>query len=116
MKLITSIAPRRSGVVLAQGLDASVVWEFRPDSGGELSCDVTDAADVAALLATGNFYPANVADYDEAMALQSAAGGGDADDDDIEDDDDAVIETAMPLEAMTPVAPARRRTARKSAA
>lgn len=105
MKLNTSIQPRRDGVVIARGDDGRA-WEFKPGEDGELSCDVTDEATAAKLLATGSFYPASDTDLDAAlqMALQAQ---GDAQDDDEDDDEDADL-AALPVEAQTTVRPARK--------
>ena len=112
MKLNTSIAPRRTGVVLAS--HAGVTYEFRPGADGELECDVADQAAVAALLATGNFYPASEEDFEAAMALARRAGG--ADDDDEDNDEDGVPNlNAAPVEAATPVRPARKRAGPRKA-
>lgn len=114
MKLNTSIQPRRTGTVLARVAD--VVIQFAPGEDGELSAEVADPLAVAELLDTGNFYPANEADYDAALLLARNAAGqasGDgageddldaADDGDGDGGDDAPNLMAMPLEANTPPA------------
>lgn len=123
MKLNTSILPRRSGTVLARV--AGMVVEFVAGEDGELSADVADPLAVVELLNTGNFYPANAADYDAALLLardaaSSAADGDDDDDGDGDDDSDGEGDeaslTALPLEANTPPAhaPGKGKRARKA--
>ena len=107
MKLITSIQPRRNGVVIARGDDGRA-WEFKPGEDGELSCDVTDEATVARLLATGSFYPASETDLDAALQMALQAQGGDVDEDDDEDEGEGSDLEALPVEAQTPVRPARK--------
>ena len=108
MKLITSVQARLDGSVIAECDGQSYV--FLPNTDGELECDVTDDADVAALLATSNFHPASEADFDEALALTATASGDDADDE--SDDDDLDSPMALPLEANTPAQPLRKRAAK----
>lgn len=104
MKLITTIAPRRDGVVRATGPDGTA-WVFERDADGDLSCDVTDDAAVAALLMTENFHPANPDDFDAALRLaEEARGPSEAPDED--EDDDEVVD-ALPVEANTPPVPVR---------
>lgn len=102
MKLQTSIKPRRDGTVKVTGQDRQT-YVFVADSDGELSCDVTDTATVARLLAGGEFWPANTEDHDAAMALTVA---GDDEDDEPADGDDLADDVgdinALPLEANTP--------------
>lgn len=117
MKLNTSIQPRRSGTVLARA--AGVVIKFAPGEDGELSADVADPVAVTELLNSGNFYPANEADYDAALALARQAAGDDQGDDLGDDGDDDEGEsnlTALPLEANTPPAraPGKGKRARKA--
>jgi len=112
MKLNTSIQPRRSGTVLARV--AGVVIEFVAGDDGELSADVVDPLAVVELLDTGNFYPANEADYDAALLLarnaaaQASGDGAGEDDLDAADDgdggDDVPNLMALPVEANTPPA------------
>ena len=126
MKLNTSIQPRRSGTVLARV--AGAVIEFTPGEDGELSADVVDPLAVVELLDTGNFYPANEADYDAALLLARNAAGqalGDgageddldaADDGDGDGGDDVPNLMALPVEANTPPAhaPGKGKRARKA--
>jgi hypothetical protein len=58
---------------------------------------VADEATVAALLATGHFWPADADDAEQALALVKQA---QADDEDDEDEDEP--EDALPVEANTP--------------
>lgn len=65
MKLQTTIPPRADGTVIAR-IDSSTSYQF---AGKPLVCEVGDAAHVAFLLRTGNFIPAEGADFDEAVDL-----------------------------------------------
>ena len=68
MKLSTLIQPRRDGTVRATG-PSGAVYEFRLTDEGDLQADVPNADDVAALLATEHFCPADEADFEQALAL-----------------------------------------------
>jgi hypothetical protein len=81
---------------------------FAADDEGLLSADVADEATVAALLATGHFWPADADDAEQALALVKQAQGDDEDDEDDEDEP----EGGLPVEANTP--PKRRGRARKA--
>ena len=106
MKLQTSIKPRRDGTVTVLGQDRQTyVFAAGPD--GELTADVADEATVAHLLATGNFWPADEADQEQALELVKQAQGDDED----EDDEDEP-EGGLPVEANTP--PKRRGRPRKA--
>lgn len=107
MKLQTNIPPRRDGTVTVLGQDRQT-YVFAADDEGLLSADVADEATVAALLATGHFWPADADDAEQALALVKQAQG----DDDDEDDDDDEPEDALPVEANT--APKRRGRPRKA--
>ena len=115
MILNTSISPRRDGTVVARGR-AGNEYVFRADQDGLLACEVGDQADAVALLETGMFYPADEADFQAALALTEGHLGDDSVDDDGDDGDegdgDDGNDTALPLEANTPPAPARARKAR----
>jgi hypothetical protein len=67
MKLETVIPPRKDGTVNADFGD--VRYTFRADASGVLSCEVNDDAHIAALISTGNFYPASRADFDAAAKI-----------------------------------------------
>lgn len=109
MKLQTSIKPRRDGTVTVLGQDRQTyVFAAGPD--GELTADVADEATVAHLLATGNFWPADEADQEQALELVKQAQKADEADED--DDEDEADDNALPVEAETPPAP-RRGRARK---
>lgn len=111
MKLQTSIKPRRDGTVTVLGKDRQTyVFVAGPD--GELTADVADEATVAHLLATGNFWPADEADQEQALELVKQAQKTDEDEGDEEDEDDEPVD-ALPVEAETPPAP-RRGRARKA--
>lgn len=103
MKLQTSIKPRRDGTVTVLGKDRQI-HVFVADDEGLLSADVADEATVAALLATGNFWPADESDAEQALALVKQAQADDEDEDEPED--------ALPVEANT--APKRRGRPRKA--
>lgn len=110
MKLQTSIKPRRDGTVTVLGQDRQTyVFAAGPD--GELTADVADEATVAHLLATGNFWPADEADQEQALLLVKQA--QQADEADEADDEDEADDNALPVEAETPPAP-RRGRARKA--
>lgn len=112
MRLNTSIQARRSGTVIATGVSGAR-YEFKPGADGELECDVGDLADVAALLATHNFYPADEGDFKAALALTHPQGQDQSGD---VDEDDARALTAPPVEANTPKQPARKRATKKGGA
>lgn len=103
MKLHTSIPPRRDGTVKVTGQDRQT-YVFEADADGELSCDVTDEATLAAMLGTDNFYPADPADAEAAADL--VVGQDEEADDEPEEGDD---ESALPVEAETPPSPKRAR-------
>lgn len=75
MKLETSIKPRKDGVVIAN-LPDKAKYEFKPGTDGMLECDVENDAHVAWLIGTGNFYPAESADFGEAADLVKDEGKG----------------------------------------
>ena len=95
MKLQTAIPARRDGTVIVQGLDGQR-YVFTKDQDNELSCDVTDDATVAHLLAGKNFWPADERDAEAALKMLDAA---DDSDDGSDDDDDDV--DGLPQEANT---------------
>lgn len=101
MILQTAIPARRDGTLTVHGLDKNI-YKFTPDADGVLTGDVSDEATVAHLLATGNFYPSNPEDYDAALQL---AGGKDTEDEKDEDDESESPETALPVEANSPLKP-----------
>lgn len=107
MKLQTNIPPRRDGTVTVLGQDRQT-YVFAADDEGLLSADVADEATVAALLATGHFWPADADDAEQALALVKQAQGDDEDDEDDEDEP----EGGLPVEANT--APKRRGRPRKA--
>ena len=78
MKLKTDIKLRRDGTVKAD-VPGGAKYEFRPDESGAAVCDVADDADIAYLLDTGYFYPADEVDIDASLAVVN--GDGDIDDD-----------------------------------
>lgn len=102
MKLQTAIKPRRDGTVRAIG-PGGKAFVFEADATGELSCDVTDEATASLLLSTGNFWPADQADLETALAM--VQGQSDDQDDDSDPDDEDEDLSALPLEAETPPAP-----------
>lgn len=113
MKLQTSIPARRDGTVRHTGQDRQT-YVFAPGSDGELTCDVIDEEEVAKLLATGMFWPANPDDFDSALRLTKPASnvdtggvGDDGDEEENEDDGDSLA--VLPVEANTPPSPARKK-------
>lgn len=100
MKLHTSIQPRGDGTVIVEGFGKPL--EFIPDAEGFLVCEVPNQA-AATLLATGDFCPADPADYDQAVVLSTASqasageGGGES-----PEDEEPSDPNALPLEANTP--------------
>ena len=100
MKLQTAIPARRDGTVIVQGLDGQR-YVFTKDQDNELSCDVTDDATVAHLLAGKNFWPADERDAEAALKLLDAADDSDGDAD-FDDDDDGADADGLPQEANTP--------------
>lgn len=113
MQLITTIPPRRDGVVFATSPDGRKKFAFKPDDAGQLACDVDDEATVAHLLGSENFYPLHDVDFAAALALTNpgsagvaSADGGAAgsDADEAEEADEAADEGSpdgAPLEAGT---------------
>lgn len=102
MKLVTSIPPRRDGVVVLT-TEAGARIVFGPDANGELVADVEDEDLVAKLLRRGGFEPFDEADFDRATALLDAAEGGAADlDEDGGGEDAAADPDAPPVESNTP--------------
>lgn len=91
MKLQTSIKPRRDGVVNLVSASGTR-YVFAPDAQGDLCAEIEDAADLVHLMTLGDFFPADVADNEAAMALLKSAAApdpdGDDDDDQDQDDDD----------------------------
>lgn len=118
MKLQTSIKPRRDGTVKVIGQDRQT-YVFVADEDGLLSGEVPDAATVAELIKSENFWPLSDEDNERALAMvgggQSgvpAAGGqtGEPDDDESDTDGDEADGpgmNALPVEANTP--PVRRK-------
>jgi hypothetical protein len=104
MKLNTSIAPRRDGTVKASG-PSGQTYVFTLDEDGELACDVADEMDLAALLETDNFYPADPADAERAADLVAAE-----DDEPAESEDEDM--GGLPIEAETPPVAKRTRKAK----
>ena len=98
MKLQTTIPARRDGTVIVQGLYGQR-YVFTKDQDSELSCDVTDDATVAHLLAGKSFWPADERDAEAALKLLDAADDSD-DDADFDDGDDEA--DGLPQEANTP--------------
>ena len=102
MKLQTNIPPRRDGTVTVLGQDRQT-YVFAADDEGLLSADVADEATVAALLATGNFWPAAESDAELALALvKEAEKTARAEDGDDDEDDEEEPQDGLPVEANTP--------------
>lgn len=68
MKLHTSIPPRKDGTVRLMGLNG-IGYVFERDDEGELTASVDHEPTAAHALAGGMFYPADQADYEEALTL-----------------------------------------------
>jgi hypothetical protein len=105
MKLQTTILPRKSGQVIARGADGAQ-YVFEPDESGDLVCDVQDQATVAMLIKTGNFHPADPAEYETGIAVAQQFYPEVAEIDEPLDDDHENL-NAMPIEEETP--PSRRK-------
>lgn len=73
VKLETDIKLRRDGTVKA-AVPGGTKYEFKPDEFGDVVCDVADDADVAYLLNTGYFYPADEDDIDVGLAAVAEEG------------------------------------------
>ena len=112
MKLQTSIPPRRDGTVRVLGLDRQT-YVFVAGEDGELTGEVTDEATVAFLLESQNFWPADPEDAERALDLVKATEPDEGGEDDAEGDDEDIPADALPVEANTPPAPARKNAARK---
>lgn len=99
MKLATDIKPRMDGTVIAHVDDAA--YEFK---GQPLECEVENEQHSAFLLNTGNFFPADSADFARAELKISPLLTGDQDDDEDDDEDESEMPNGgAPLEALTPV-------------
>lgn len=113
MKLHTSIPARRNGTVTLTGLDGRA-YVFTRDAEGELSASIEHAPTAALLLEGGLFYPADDADYAQALSLTAPANeSADEGADEGADEDEG---GALPLEAHTPPKPARARSGAKAKA
>lgn len=112
MRLITTILPRSNDTViytaLANGKPVQSVTFTRDADTGDLAADVPDDALAGRMLATGNFEPADEADYLRADELLAAAQpkkprrARDDDDDDDEGDGAILVNGGLPVEAHTP--------------
>ncbi|MBI5255525.1 MAG: hypothetical protein HY855_03425 [Burkholderiales bacterium] len=121
MKLIATIKPRTDGTVLATG-PSKKDYTFKVDvDTGDPTCDVEDEADVAHFLGTGNFEPADEADFDRADLLvkkpvnaddgsdgSDGSDGGTSDPDSLPDDL-PTDPNALPVEGSAAPAPAASR-------
>lgn len=111
MKLVSQLQPRRDGTVIVRD-SAGQAHVFSADADGALCCEISDPDLLASLLRTGNFIPADDADFEAATRLAMGDPSGEADDagglgsDDDDVDDDEVVNGGLPLEANTPAAPA----------
>jgi hypothetical protein len=110
MKLETTIMPRRDGTVIATAKSGGrYVFTMQ---GGRLVADVPVDADVAYLLNTGLFLPADEADFEAAAAMVQPEDSG-VDDGSVVgevedlDDDEPADENAAPVETPTPRKPGR---------
>lgn len=71
MQIETAIMLRKDGTVKVTS-PTGVDYIFKPNDGGQVVCDVADEGDIAWLLRTDDFFPANEEDYDTAYAITSA--------------------------------------------
>jgi hypothetical protein len=113
MKLETSIALRNDGTVRVAGLDKKTyVFKLDPES-GMVSCDVDHPETLAHLLRVGTFFPADMADYEQAESMldlnKAPDAGGEGDDGQDDDDEDEADPNALPVEAGTPPAPRKKK-------
>lgn len=112
MKLQTSIKPRLDGTVKVLGQDRQT-YVFAADDEGLLTGDVSDEPTIAALLATGNFWPADESDAELALVLvKEAEKSAHAEDGEDDQDDEEEPLDGLPVEANTP--PKRRGRPRKA--
>lgn len=102
MRLATSITARRDGTVRAAGMAGRSYTFTGTPPDGELVADVDDDTDLALLLATGHFYPADPADFDAALAKLPAGQGQDAK---VDVELDLQEPAAPPLPPLPPVGP-----------
>ena len=102
MRLATSITARRDGTVRAAGMAGRSYTFTGTPPDGELVADVDDDTDLALLLATGHFYPADPADFDAALAKLPAGQGQDAK---VDVELDLQEPAAPPLPPLPPVDP-----------
>lgn len=109
MLLQTEIQPRKDGTVLAHACGST--YKFAADKNGDLVCDVASDGAVAALLSTGNFFPSDESDIQDALDLMPKGDGGDGE---TGDGLSPVDPNAPPVEANTP--PAAKPAATKPAA
>ena len=105
MLLLTTIKPRRDGTVVLRD-SAGRAHLFQPDLNGSLVCEIDDEATLAIALRSGEFEPANEADYGRAQELLQGAAQAPQDGEDEDEDEDEGDPGGPPLEANTPPAPA----------
>lgn len=108
MRLATSITARRDGTVRAAGMAGRSYTFTSTPPDGELVADVDDDADLALLLATGHFYPADPADFDAALAKLPAGQGqsqGQSQGAEVDVELDLQEPAAPPLPPLPPVDP-----------
>lgn len=108
MKLVCTVQANEEGHVTAELGKAKYIFE---NENGELVAEVDNEAHVAHLLSTGNFYPYDEVDYQQASNILSQ----ESDDDEFDSANgfdeplnDPIDPNAMPLEAETPLKPARK--------
>jgi hypothetical protein len=97
MKLETTISPRKDGVVNVEF--GKVKYVFAADEEGRLVADVDEESIIANLLNSGNFIPADDADFEVAALIAAPAEESDEDDD--EDSDEEEL-NGLPVEEQTP--------------
>jgi hypothetical protein len=106
MKLVCTVQANEDGHVTAEFGKTKYIFE---NENGELVAEVDNAEHVAHLLGTGNFYPHDEGDYQQASNILSQ----ESDDDELDSGfdeplDDPIDPNAMPLESETPLKPARK--------
>ena len=112
MKLQTTITPRADGTVIVHGEGKDFV--FAPNDEGICECDVDDEALVVQLVSSGNYHPADAADFDSVMDLINQNQSAGQDDDQGDDQGEFGNTDALPLESNTPPVTFRKPGLKKS--
>lgn len=104
MLIETSIQARRDKTVRLTTPQGNVII-FADDGSDHLVASVTDQADLAFILARGEFTPMNEADFIQAESLIRGVLGADDSPDNLPDD--SGDENAAPVEVLTPPKPGK---------